>query len=219
MKNFSLLFTLIIFCGCASEKVKVSYAWYKSGANDTMLSRDMISAKAYAQKSVPKPNYPILPNLPEYQKTNVQNDFVVVAGDNNVVNQGQSHWVTPLSTEMADRQSIANEREKILRDHKRKISQLDNAYASNISDAVELFLRSKGWEKLKNVSVYYPSGAKKSDSQYVNSRLNYCRVWKPDGTRCPISSVDNGNGIVVEYDEDGFEKFRRTFSNGSTTNF
>ena len=39
-------------------------------------------------------------------------------------------------------------------------------------------------------------------------------VWKPNGEKCPVTKLIDGNGVVVEYKEDGRELFRLTFKNG-----
>ena len=32
------------------------------------------------------------------------------------------------------------------------------------------------------------------------------KVWKPNGEKCPVTNVVDGNGLVVIYDDDGFNK-------------
>ncbi len=39
-------------------------------------------------------------------------------------------------------------------------------------------------------------------------------VWKPNGEKCPDTNLAYGNGVVVEYDDDGTEWFRLTFKDG-----
>jgi len=38
--------------------------------------------------------------------------------------------------------------------------------------------------------------------------------WKPNGEKCPVTNVVNGNGVVVVYEEDGTERVRLNFKNG-----
>lgn len=40
-------------------------------------------------------------------------------------------------------------------------------------------------------------------------------VWKPNGEKCPDTNVVNGNGVVVEYYDDGAEYGRRAYTEGS----
>ena len=38
-------------------------------------------------------------------------------------------------------------------------------------------------------------------------------VWKPNGEKCPLSKIDeNGNGLVVSYNEAGSKDYRKTFN-------
>ena len=38
--------------------------------------------------------------------------------------------------------------------------------------------------------------------------------WKPNGEKCPVTNIKDGNGIRVWYNEDGTEDFRVTYKNG-----
>jgi len=39
-------------------------------------------------------------------------------------------------------------------------------------------------------------------------------VWKPNGEKCPVTNVKDGNGVTVRYREDGRELFRFTYKDG-----
>ncbi|SVD53117.1 uncharacterized protein METZ01_LOCUS405971 [marine metagenome] len=38
--------------------------------------------------------------------------------------------------------------------------------------------------------------------------------WKPNGEKCPVTNIKDGNGIRVWYNEDGTEDFRVTYKDG-----
>jgi antitoxin component YwqK of YwqJK toxin-antitoxin module len=37
---------------------------------------------------------------------------------------------------------------------------------------------------------------------------------KPNGEKCPVTNLKDGNGVVVFYNEDGTEDFRFTYKDG-----
>ena len=39
-------------------------------------------------------------------------------------------------------------------------------------------------------------------------------VWKPNGEKCPVTNVKDGNGVMVSYKEDGTEFDRVTYKDG-----
>jgi hypothetical protein len=39
-------------------------------------------------------------------------------------------------------------------------------------------------------------------------------AWKPNGEKCPVTNVVNGNGVWVWYNDDGTENSRHTFKDG-----
>jgi antitoxin component YwqK of YwqJK toxin-antitoxin module len=40
------------------------------------------------------------------------------------------------------------------------------------------------------------------------------KSWQPNGDKCPVTNVVNGNGTTVGYKNDGTVKIRTTFKNG-----
>jgi len=36
-------------------------------------------------------------------------------------------------------------------------------------------------------------------------------VWKPNGEKCPVTNLKDGNGFLVWYNEDGTERIRETY--------
>ena len=67
-------------------------------------------------------------------------------------------------------------------------------------------------------TVWYANGQKHSEiSHKLQGRriiLWNAFVWKPNGDKCPLTNLVNGNGVVVEYKEDGTEKRRVTYNDG-----
>jgi hypothetical protein len=39
-------------------------------------------------------------------------------------------------------------------------------------------------------------------------------VWKPNGEKCPVTNVVNGNGVRTWYNDNGTEDFRVTIKDG-----
>ena len=48
-------------------------------------------------------------------------------------------------------------------------------------------------------SIWYENGQKARDCYYENEKLITAKVWKPNGEKCPVTNVKNGNGIVLGY--------------------
>jgi len=69
------------------------------------------------------------------------------------------------------------------------------------------FLQSRGYNKnnLRNdlFEEFYADGKKKSAVEYLDGKIETFFRWQPDGQKCPYTSVNDGNGIVVYYKEDG----------------
>ena len=39
-------------------------------------------------------------------------------------------------------------------------------------------------------------------------------TWKPNGEKCPITNVVDGNGVLVYYNDDSTESRRESFKDG-----
>jgi hypothetical protein len=39
-------------------------------------------------------------------------------------------------------------------------------------------------------------------------------VWKPNGEKCPVTKLIDGNGVVLWYKKDGTEELRQTYKDG-----
>ena len=49
----------------------------------------------------------------------------------------------------------------------------------------------------------YPNGKKKSEMTWKDGKLFTAFAWKRNGEKCPHSNVVDGNGVYVDYNEDG----------------
>ena len=61
---------------------------------------------------------------------------------------------------------------------------------------------------------WYKNGKKSAEENHKYGKLMSVMVWKPDGEKCPVTKFKDGNGVVVEYNEDGTEKSRTIFRDG-----
>ena len=64
------------------------------------------------------------------------------------------------------------------------------------------------------VTKWYENGQKSQEENYKDYKLMSAVGWKPNGEKCPVTNVKDGNGVWVWYKEDGTESFRKTYKNG-----
>jgi antitoxin component YwqK of YwqJK toxin-antitoxin module len=64
------------------------------------------------------------------------------------------------------------------------------------------------WKKWNN------QGLKQLEGRTRNGKLMSCKSWRPNGEKCPLTNLKNGNGIVISYDSNGSEEGRWSYSNG-----
>jgi antitoxin component YwqK of YwqJK toxin-antitoxin module len=62
---------------------------------------------------------------------------------------------------------------------------------------------------------WYENGQKSVESEWENGKPIKARVWLPNGTDCRDTNLQDGNGIVVVYDDDGEELSRTVFKDGN----
>ena len=67
-------------------------------------------------------------------------------------------------------------------------------------------------------TLWYENGQKQRETNFKNDELMplvlTAFVWKPNGEKCPVTNVKDGNGVVVYYNDDGTEGGRRTLKDG-----
>ena len=61
---------------------------------------------------------------------------------------------------------------------------------------------------------WHENGQKAFDLVYKAGKLVSANGWRPNGEKCPVTNVVNGNGDWVSYNEDGSEYGRTTYRNG-----
>ena len=66
-----------------------------------------------------------------------------------------------------------------------------------------------GWGKTK-----YNDGQISWLSQYKDGKRWSAVTWKPNGEKCPVTNVKDGNGVVVTYIIDGTELYRENYKDG-----
>ena len=64
------------------------------------------------------------------------------------------------------------------------------------------------------LTFWYESGQKGSEENLLKGKLMSAEIWKPNGEKCPLTNVKDGNGVAVLYNEDGTESFRKTYKDG-----
>jgi antitoxin component YwqK of YwqJK toxin-antitoxin module len=65
-----------------------------------------------------------------------------------------------------------------------------------------------------NGAWWHKNGQKKFEENYKDGKLMTVVAWKPNGEKCPVTNVVNGNGVWVWYNDDGTENSRHTFKDG-----
>ena len=87
---------------------------------------------------------------------------------------------------------------------------------------------STGWHRNKQKRfeykegfgmAWYDNGQKEDERTYKDGKLWTASVWKPDGEKCPVTNVVEGNGFVVEYFDDGTEWRLFEYKDGEDVNY
>ena len=68
-------------------------------------------------------------------------------------------------------------------------------------------------------SQWYPSGSKRRESVWKDGKIISCSVWKPNGEKCNYTKLENGDGVVVDYNEEGQVVAKSHFKNGKELAF
>ena len=61
---------------------------------------------------------------------------------------------------------------------------------------------------------WYENGQKSGERNYKDSKMMSVEAWKPNGEKCPVTNVKDGNGVLVIYNKDGTDLMRVTFKDG-----
>jgi len=63
-------------------------------------------------------------------------------------------------------------------------------------------------------NAWWENGQKKMERNVKDNKLVSLTRWKPNGEKCPITNIVDGNGVSVYYNDDGTELFRNTWKDG-----
>ena len=66
-----------------------------------------------------------------------------------------------------------------------------------------------------NGTTWYENGQKSAEVEFKNGKQFTSKVWLPNGTDCRDTNLQDGNGIVVVYDDDGEEVSRTVYKDGN----
>ena len=61
---------------------------------------------------------------------------------------------------------------------------------------------------------WYRNGQQANEINYKVGLMLSVEVWKPNGEKCSNTTLKDGNGVLVIYNDDGTEKIRATFMDG-----
>ena len=61
---------------------------------------------------------------------------------------------------------------------------------------------------------WYENGQKREESNWRDDKLMSAKAWKPNGEKCPVTNLKDGNGVAVLYNDDGTDVVRRTYKDG-----
>jgi hypothetical protein len=69
--------------------------------------------------------------------------------------------------------------------------------------------------KKDGMSIWrFKNGQKWREQTYKDGKLWTAVKWKPNGEKCPVTNIVNGNGVMVWYNDDGTEDRRTTYKDG-----
>ena len=61
---------------------------------------------------------------------------------------------------------------------------------------------------------WYENGKKAEGLYFDEGKLIAAVVWKPNGEKCSVANIVDGDGVLVEYTTDGTESGRTTYKDG-----
>ena len=84
----------------------------------------------------------------------------------------------------------------------------------HINGQVKELAQYKGGQPSGILTKWYKNGQKEEEAIYRDGKLMSAVAWKPNGEKCPVTNVKDGNGVWVRYNEDGTELGRFTYKDG-----
>lgn len=193
-------------------RVETEITWSKEGFSQQDYYKDLLEAEKHGAEVAGEPVYPPRPILPEYVAPTIviNNNPSEKSGEKSEAEKERE------SRELFERSRISRERDQLAEDYNRQVALARQAVEDRRTGAIESFLMSRGWTKTtKTLEVtYYANGQRESVKRFKNGKLISALSWKPDGVKCPVTKVEEGNGIVVVYAKEGTERERRSFKDG-----
>ena len=108
-----------------------------------------------------------------------------------------------------------------------KLSEIN--YKSGKHDGLLIAWNESGQLRRKGIHVngrmdgiwsnWYKNGKKSNEATYINGLMRTAIVWTPDGERCSVTNVEDGNGVMVRYTDDGRPWLRITYKLGKMTHW
>ena len=88
-------------------------------------------------------------------------------------------------------------------------------------DNGEIFEVSHWDNNAKNgpATQWYQNGSKRLEAVWEDGKLISCSVWKPNGEKCTSTKIDNGDGVIVFYNDESQEVGKIYFKNGMELSF
>ena len=97
-------------------------------------------------------------------------------------------------------------------------------WKEDIEDGLFSWYEDNGEKRLEKIykdgkvdglaTSWYENGQKKRESSWKDGKLMSAKVWKPSGEKCPVTNVEDGNGVMVWYLEDGTVSRRDSWKDG-----
>jgi antitoxin component YwqK of YwqJK toxin-antitoxin module len=65
-----------------------------------------------------------------------------------------------------------------------------------------------------SIKWFVSNGQRQVEATYKDGKLMTIVSFKPNGEKCSVTNLKDGNGVVIEYNDDGTEKYRGTYKDG-----
>ena len=215
MKTILLSVLAFLLVGCVVKyppRVETEITWSKEGFSQQDYYKDLLEAEKHGAEVAGEPVYPPRPIIPEY----VAPPIVIKYNPKGKGEEKSEAEKERENQEFNERSRISRQRDQLAEDYNRRVALAIQAVEERRTGAIESYLRSRGWTKTtKTLEVtYYANGQRESVKRFKNGKLISALSWKPDGVKCPVTKVEEGNGIVVVYAKEGTERERRSFKDG-----
>tara|TARA_B100000676_G_C17853031_1_gene719205 strand:+ start:318 stop:842 length:525 start_codon:yes stop_codon:yes gene_type:complete len=100
------------------------------------------------------------------------------------------------------------------------------SFKDGLQDGLWIFWHENG-QKIEEINykdgkydghcIFYNEGGNGQKEREVNYKSNKPVTaihWKPNGEKCPVTNLKDGNGVVVSYNKDGTESSRTAYKDG-----